>query len=100
MSRNGIIVSDAPAVWAAIVIVMTFTAGSALVMWLGEQITEFGIGNGISIILFASIVSRFPQSLGNLVSKAINHDLSWVATILMLIGALAMIVMIVIVNER
>ncbi len=60
MSRNGIIVSEAPAVWAAIVIVMTFTAGSALVMWLGEQITEFGIGNGISIILFASIVSRFP----------------------------------------
>ena len=99
MSRNGIIVSDAPAVWAAIVIVMTFTAGSALVMWLGEQITEFGIGNGISIILFASIVSRFPQSLGNLVSKAINHDLSWVATILMLIGALAMIVLIVIVND-
>ena len=88
MSRNGIIV-----------IVMTFTAGSALVMWLGEQITEFGIGNGISIILFASIVSRFPQGLGNLVSKAINHDLSWVATILMLIGALAMIVMIVIVND-
>ena len=99
MSRNGIIVSEAPAVWAAIVIVMTFTAGSALVMWLGEQITEFGIGNGISIILFASIVSRFPQGLGNLVSKAINHDLSWVATILMLIGALAMIVMIVIVND-
>ncbi len=99
MSRNGIIVSEAPAVWAAIVIVMTFTAGSALVMWLGEQITEFGIGNGISIILFASIVSRFPQSLGNLVSKAINHDLSWIATILMLIGALAMIVMIVIVND-
>ena len=99
MSRNGIIVSDAPAVWAAIVIVMTFTAGSALVMWLGEQITEFGIGNGISIILFASIVSRFPQGLGSLVSKAINHDLSWVATILMLIGALAMIVMIVIVND-
>ena len=99
MSRNGIIVSEAPAVWAAIVIVMTFTAGSALVMWLGEQITEFGIGNGISIILFASIVSRFPQSLGSLVSKAINHDLSWIATILMLIGALAMIVMIVIVND-
>ena len=92
-------VQGAPAVWAAIVIVMTFTAGSALVMWLGEQITEFGIGNGISIILFASIVSRFPQGLGNLVSKAINHDLSWVATILMLIGALAMIVMIVIVND-
>ena len=45
-------------VWQAIVIILTFTAGSALVMWMGEQITEFGIGNGISMILFASIVSR------------------------------------------
>ena len=46
-------------IWQAIVIVLTFTAGSALIMWLGEQVTEFGIGNGISIILFASIISRF-----------------------------------------
>ena len=43
---------------AAIVVILTFTSGSALIMWLGEQITEFGIGNGISIILFSSIVSR------------------------------------------
>ena len=50
-----------PGVWAAIVIVLCFTAGSAFVMWLGEQITEFGIGNGISIILFAGIVSRGPS---------------------------------------
>ena len=100
IKNNGILTPEAQnSVWAAIVIVLTFTSGSALIMWLGEQITEFGIGNGISIILFASIVSRFPQSLGNLVSKAINHDLSWVATILMLIGALAMIVLIVIVND-
>ena len=44
-----------------VVIVLSFTAGSALVMWLGEQITEFGIGNGISIILFANIISRIPR---------------------------------------
>ena len=48
-------------IWAGIVIVLSFTAGSAFLMWLGEQITEFGIGNGISIILFAGIVSRGPQ---------------------------------------
>jgi len=99
MSRNGLLASDAPGVWAAIVIILTFTAGSALLMWLGEQVTEFGIGNGISIILFASIVSRFPSGVGSLVSKAINGNLSWIATILMLIGALAMIVLIVIVND-
>ena len=46
-----------PALWVGIVIVLSFTAGSAFLMWLGEQITEFGIGNGISIILFAGIVS-------------------------------------------
>ena len=50
-----------PALWVGIVIVLSFTAGSAFLMWLGEQITEFGIGNGISIILFAGIVSRFPR---------------------------------------
>ena len=45
----------------ALVIILAFTAGSALVMWLGEQITEFGIGNGISMILFANIISRLPS---------------------------------------
>ena len=46
---------------AGVIIVLAFTAGSAFLMWLGEQITEFGIGNGISMILFAGIVSRVPS---------------------------------------
>ena len=46
--------------FGAIVIVLCFTAGSALMMWLGEQINEKGIGNGISILLFAGIISRIP----------------------------------------
>ncbi len=99
MRNNQLLAEGSPLVWAGIVIVITFTAGSALVMWLGEQITEFGIGNGISIILFASIVSRFPRGVGNLVAKAIAGQLSWIATILMLLGALAIIVLIVIVND-
>jgi len=57
-----------PGWWAAIVIVLTFTAGSAFVMWLGEQITEFGIGNGISIILFAGILSRGPSMIWGMIS--------------------------------
>ena len=56
------------AVWVGIVIVLSFTAGSAFLMWLGEQITEFGIGNGISVLLFAGIVSRFPNMVGDCVS--------------------------------
>ena len=55
------------AVWfAGFVIVASFTAGSALVMWLGEQIDVKGIGNGISIILFAGIISRAPQAFAYL----------------------------------
>ena len=59
-------------IWPAIVIVMSFTAGAVFLMWLGEQITEFGIGNGISIILFTGIVSRGPamiQTIGGGVKK-------------------------------
>lgn len=53
-------------VWAGCVIVATFVAGSAFVMWLGEQITDKGVGNGISIILFAGILSRMPYMLQEL----------------------------------
>ncbi len=49
--------------WPGLVIVISFTAGSVFLMWLGEQITEFGVGNGISIILFAGIISRIPSML-------------------------------------
>ena len=55
----------ADGLWPAFVIIFAFTAGSAFLMWLGEQITEFGVGNGISIILFGGIIARgtvFPSS--------------------------------------
>ncbi len=51
------------AVFAAIVIILTFTAGTALMMWMGEQINQYGIGNGISILLFAGIVARMPWTI-------------------------------------
>ena len=86
-------------IWAAIVIILTFTSGSALIMWLGEQITEFGVGNGISIILFASIISRFPTDLINMISGVIAKPNTWWITLLMLLGALAMIVLIVFIND-
>ena len=97
--NNSLLTSDGSTVWAAIVIVMTFTAGSALIMWLGEQITEFGIGNGISIILFASIVSRFPSAVINSVSNIRNGTLQWWQAVLFLLGAILMIVLIVFVND-
>ena len=59
-------------VWAAVVIVVSFTAGAVFLMWLGEQITEFGVGNGISIILFTGIVSRIPHMIMSLVTGVKN----------------------------
>ena len=53
-----------------IMTVITLTAGSVFVMWLGEQITERGIGNGISLIIFAGIVARLPAAVGNTVNLA------------------------------
>ena len=84
---------------AAIVVILTFTSGSALIMWLGEQITEFGIGNGISIILFSSIVSRLPVSILNTIRNVIAGSLPWWVAALMYLGALAIIVLIVFVND-
>ena len=86
-------------VWAAIVIILTFTSGSALIMWLGEQITEFGIGNGISIILFASIISRIPSAVSSAITNVIGGGMSIVAVLIILVLALALVILIVFVNE-
>ena len=100
IKNNNILVSDAVGnVWTAIVIILTFTSGSALIMWLGEQITEHGIGNGISMILFASIISRFPSSIVSTVRNCITGNLPWWVAVLMYLGALAIIVLIVYVND-
>ena len=81
----------------ALVIVITFTAGSAIVMWLGEQINEFGIGNGISMILFANIISGIPDTVGTLVSLLTAK--TWWQPIVILIGMAALIVFIVFIND-
>ncbi len=96
--RNNSLLAES-GVWQGIVIVLTFTAGSALLMWLGEQITEFGIGNGISIILFASIVSRFPSGIIQMFQNIGAGTTTWYAVVLMLLGALAIVVLIVIVTN-
>ena len=83
----------------ALVIILAFTAGSALVMWLGEQITEFGIGNGISMILFAGIVSRIPQLVSNMVTSLSNGTLKWYTAILLVVGILAIMVFIVFITN-
>ena len=111
-NNNGISMLNVPegyGVWAAIVIIAAFVAGSAFVMWLGEQITEFGIGNGISIILFAGIVSRGPTMVSSIVGGVSNwangadsasaHTLHPAFIPLIVIGMLALVVFIVFITN-
>ena len=82
-----------PTFFAAIVIIATFVAGATFIMWLGEQITENGIGNGISLILFVGIVSRAFPALFNLY-KNIN-TIKWYGFIGVLALFLAVIAFII-----
>ena len=84
--------------WVALVIIASFIAGSSFVMWMGEQITEFGIGNGISIILFAGILSRVPSMVSSMISGLRAGTLAWWAAVLVVLGILALIVLITWVN--
>ena len=76
----------------ALVIILAFAAGSSVVMWLGEQITEHGIGNGISMILFANIISSLPATAGKLI------DMGWVS-LAIVIGMAALILFIVFIQD-
>ena len=78
---------------SAVVIILAFAAGSSIVMWLGKQITEFGVGNGISVILFANIISRIPVIVGNMVSMV------WWHVLIAVIGIAALIVFIVFIQD-
>ncbi|MDR0889545.1 MAG: preprotein translocase subunit SecY [Oscillospiraceae bacterium] len=85
----------------AVTIILTFTAGSTLVMWLGEQITEHGIGNGISMILFANIIARLPSTMilpiyNKLVA---NFGGFWYWAILLVFAMLAVVVFIIFVSN-
>ena len=102
-------VLETSGVWPAFVIIAAFTAGSAFVMWLGEQITEFGIGNGISIILFAGIVSRGPnmvvkmiQGVGNWANKVTGENVTTLHPVfipLILIGMILLVFFVVFISN-
>ena len=85
-------------IWVALVIIVTLIAGSSFVMWMGEQVTEFGIGNGISIILFAGILSRVPSMVSGMSISLKSGAMQWWHALLVVIGILALIVLITWVN--
>ena len=92
-ASSGLAIIENPSFLTGLVIVLAFTAGSAMVMWLGEQITEFGIGNGISMILFANIISGIPSMIATM------FTLSWWAVLIVLVGMAALVLFIIFIND-
>ena len=91
-SSNGFTIITKEGFLPALVIVLAFAAGSSVVMWLGEQITEHGIGNGISMILFANIISGLPRAMVALFS------MGWMAIVVLLV-MIALVLFIVFIND-
>ena len=128
MKRYKLLAPGAEGVWPALVIIVTMIAGSSFVMWMGEQVTEFGVGNGISIILFAGIISRVPNMISGMIDgvktwstvnngtltletlksagytdasaqQVLNSAIAPWGVVLLVIGMLALIVFIVFIND-
>ena len=92
-AQTDILVAGGNETLRAIVIILAFAAGSSVVMWLGEQITQFGIGNGISMILFANIIAGLPGTLSRLLG------LKWWLASIIAVVLLALVVFIVFIND-
>jgi preprotein translocase subunit SecY len=79
--------------------VITLTAGTAFIMWLGEQITERGIGNGISLIIFAGIVCRVPTATGNIIRLLSAGEIAIFLVVILLIFMIAVLGFIIFVEQ-
>ncbi len=94
---KGVLTTDSTLV--KIVIVLVLMAGTAFLMWLGEKIDEKGVGNGISLLIFAGIVSRVPTSVRSTIQGGIAGTISWLSIILFCIFAVLVTAGIVLVQE-
>ncbi len=86
-------------IFSVVVIVLTLAAGTAFLMWLGEQINERGIGNGISLLIFAGIVSRVPSAIRSTGIKLINGQIGIISIIVFLLFAVLVIVGIIMIQQ-
>ncbi len=82
-----------------LVVILTLVSGTILLMWLGEQINEKGIGNGISLIIFTSIISNIPRTIGNSMEKLRQGEISFFIMIFFII-TLILIIFLIIIIER
>lgn len=80
-------------------IVLSLTAGTAFLMWLGEQINEYGIGNGISLIIMAGIVARMPSAIHQTISRVRAGEVSVVSVIIFIIFAIIVIIGVIMVQQ-
>jgi len=85
--------------FSIIVIVLVLTAGTAFLMWLGEQINEKGIGNGISLLIFAGIVARIPSGIRSLAVNLKDGQISAVTLIIFAIAAIAVTMVVIAIQE-
>src|SRR6516225_4331638 len=81
----------APGMFFLITTVITLTGGTILLMWIGEQITSRGVGNGISLIIFAGIVARFPTAIQQLLESARTGAIGPILIIAIIVGAIALV---------
>lgn len=88
-----------PSAWSILLIALSLTAGTAFLMWLGEQITEKGIGNGISLIIFAGIVSQLPSGLYVIYEYIRAGTISYFNLFLFLVIAMSMIVFVIAIQQ-
>ncbi len=98
LEHTGNVVMD-PGWFFRIEAMVTLTSGTVLLMWIGEQITSRGIGNGISLIIFAGIVARFPAYFGQIFESARTGAMSPLAVIALLVGAVGLVGFIVFVER-
>lgn len=85
--------------FSIIIMVLVLTAGTAFLMWLGEQINERGIGNGISLLIFAGIVARMPSAIRSLATSYSDGALNLISLILLLVAAVLVIMGVVLIQE-
>ncbi len=88
---DAILDTGTPIILNYITIVLCLTAGTALIMWIGEHITENGVGNGISLLIFVSIVSRFPSAAVSYVGNVALGTTSIITLIIVIVAALAIV---------
>ncbi|MGB6745242.1 MAG: preprotein translocase subunit SecY, partial [Terracidiphilus sp.] len=100
LTKQGLVLN--PGIGFILLTILTLTAGTTFIMWLGEQITDRGIGNGMSLLIFAGIVAGLPRGVGDLVQK-VQTD-AWGSmsflVVLLLVAGMALVVAFIVFVER